>query len=104
MIYLVIQGKIKAGAEEIYTNYLQGVAPLMKEYGVEVELVGTGFESGFTNQIHQHNAVLKVKDRETLEKFLGDERYLQIKKKYRDEAYEYLNLSVFESRPPRRFD
>ncbi|MBX7170440.1 MAG: DUF1330 domain-containing protein [Pyrinomonadaceae bacterium] len=104
MIYLVIQGKIKAGAEEIYTKYLQDVAPLMKEYGVEVELVGTGFECGFTNQIHQNNAVLRVKDRETLEKFLGDERYLEIKKKYRDKAYEYLNLSVFENRPPRRFD
>ena len=104
MIYLVIQGKIKDGAEEIYTEYLKGVAPLMKEYGVEVEQVGTGFIYEFNNQNHPNNAVLRIKDRETLDKFLGDERYLQIKKKYRDEAYEYLNLSVFENRQPRRFD
>jgi uncharacterized protein (DUF1330 family) len=104
MIYLVIQGKIKDGADDIYTEYLKGVAPLMQEYGVEVELVGAGFESEFTNKVFPQNAILKIKDRETLEKFLGDERYLQIKKKYRDTAYEYLNLSVFESRKPRQFD
>lgn len=104
MIYLVIQGKIKKDAEDIYTLYLKSVAPLMKEYGIEVVLVGTGLECEFTNQIHQNNAVLKIKNREILNKFLGDERYLEIKTKYRDKVYQYLNLSIFESRAPRRFD
>ncbi|MBS1797722.1 MAG: DUF1330 domain-containing protein [Acidobacteria bacterium] len=104
MIYLVIQGKIKNGAEEIYTAYLKGVAPLMEEYGVSVELVGAGLDCEFTNRTHPQNAVLKFGDRETLERFLGDERYLLIKQNFRDRAYEYLDLSVFEGRPPRRFD
>ena len=104
MVYLIVQGKIKNGADEIYTEYLKGVAPLMKEYGIEVELVGAGIESEFATAAHPHNAVMKAPDRETLEKFLGDERYLKIKKKYRDEAYDYLNLTFFESRPPRRSD
>ncbi len=104
MIYLVVQGKIKEGAEDIYTEYLKGVAPLMKEYSVEVELVGGGIESEYQTDFHEHNAIMKVADKETLEKFLGDERYLEIKKKYRDEAYEYLHLSFFEGRPPRKMD
>ena len=103
MIYIVIQGEIKAGAEDIYTEYLRGVAPLMEEYGVEIVAVGAGLESDLGTRFYPHNAVMKVADRETLEKFLSDERYLEIKQKYRDVAYEYLHLSFFKNRPPRRF-
>jgi uncharacterized protein (DUF1330 family) len=101
MIYLVIQGNLKQGAEAIYGEYLKNVAPLMKEYGIEVELVGEGLNSKFATTVFTQNAVLKCQDLETLESFLGDERYLQIKKKYRDKAYQTLNLSVFSGRLPR---
>lgn len=104
MIYLVVQGKIKEGAEDIYTEYLKGVAPLMQECGVEIVAVGSGLESDLGTKFHSHNAIMKVADKETLEKFLSDERYLEIKKKYRDVAYEYLDLSFFEGRPPRKMD
>jgi uncharacterized protein (DUF1330 family) len=104
MVYLVIQGKLRDGEEETYTRYLQAVAPLMKEYGIEVCLVGSGLTNEFTTHVHARNAILKMADQATLEKFLGDPRYLEIKRKFRDVAYEYLNLSAFEARPPRTFD
>jgi len=75
-VYLVVQGKLKAGAKEIYENYLRGVAPLMTEYAVEIVAVGAGFKSEFTTEDFPINAVMKLADEETLEKFLGDERYL----------------------------
>lgn len=102
MIYLVIQGNLRKGAEAVYAEYLKNVAPLMKEYGIEVELVGEGLHSDFMTAVYSQNAVLKCQDLETLEKFLGDERYLEIKKKYRDAAYETLNLSIFAGRAPRQ--
>lgn len=104
MVTLIVQGKIKDGAAEIYGEYLKTVAPLMKEFGIEVERVGAGLDSDFATASHPHNAVMKAPDLETLEKFLGDKRYLQIKEKYRDKAYEYLHLSFFQSRPPRIID
>ena len=45
MIYLVIQGKLKDGAETIYERYPAAVAPLMREFQVEIVAVGAGVES-----------------------------------------------------------
>ena len=104
MIYIVIQGKLKPGAEAIYEKYLNSVAPLMKEYGSEVVLVGAGIESEFASDTHEHNAVLSMPSEEAVQNFLGDPRYLEIKKKYRDESYEYLNLTIVRGRPPRKVD
>jgi len=104
MIYLVIQGELKDGAEAIYEQYLQAVAPLMKEFQVEIVAVGAGLKSEYTNEIFPVNAVLRLPDEATLERFLGDARYLEIKVKFRDAAYEHLRLSAFGGRDPRVFD
>lgn len=104
MIFLIVQGKIRDGADELYSEYLKNVGPLMKEFGIEVEYVGAGVESKFATEAHPHNAVMKAPDVETLERFLGDPRYSEIKDKYRDRAYEYLHLTFFQSRPPRKLD
>jgi len=103
-VYLVVQGKLKAGAEKIYENYLRGVAPLMAEYAVEIVAVGAGLNNEFTTEAFPINAVMKLADEESLEKFLGDERYLKIKSEFRDAAYEDLHLSVFRGREPRKID
>jgi uncharacterized protein (DUF1330 family) len=103
MVYLIIQGKLKENSEAIYTEYLKGVAPLMKEFGVEIVAVGSGFASLFTTDNFPTNAILSVPDEETLNKFLGDPRYFAIKK-FRDAAYEFLRLSVFDGREARRVD
>jgi uncharacterized protein (DUF1330 family) len=103
MVYLIIQGKLKENSETIYTEYLNGVSPLMKEFGVEIVAVGAGFTSEFITDDFSTNAILSVPDEETLNKFLGDPRYFAIKK-FRDQAYETLHLSVFNGREARKVD
>lgn len=99
-IFLMAQGRLKPGAEPIYEKYVQGVLPLIKEFGIEAVAVGAGFESEFTTKSFPLNLLMKLPDEETLGKFLGDPRYLEIKK-FRDEAYEELTLSSFRGRAPR---
>ena len=102
-VFIVVQGNLKKDAEEIYAEYARGVLPLLKEFGIETVAVGSGFESEYTNISFPINIVMKLADEETLGKFLGDSRYLELKK-LRDAAYENLNLSVFRGRAPRSFD
>lgn len=102
-VFVVVQGNLKKGAEETYAGYARGVLPLLKEFGIETVAVGAGFESEHTNTSFPINIIMKLPDEETLGKFLGDPRYLQLKK-LRDAAYENLNLSVFRGREPRKFD
>ncbi len=97
---LFVQGKLKEGAEPIYQRYLAGTQPLMAEYGVEVEWVGSGVESEHTTESWPVNAVLRFPSRESAEQFLSDPRYLEIKAAYRDKAYETLHLSLVAARPP----
>ncbi len=103
-MFLLVQGKLKDGAEEIYEQYVRGVLPLLKEFGVESVAVGAGFESEFTNTSFPINILMKLPSEEVLKNFLGDVRYLEIKEKYRDKAYEELNLSVFHGRDSRKND
>lgn len=103
-VYLVIQGRLKENGTEIYEQYLQHVAPLMQEYQVEIIAVGSGIASAFSTENFPINALLGFKDEETLEKFLGDARYLDIKQKFRDPAYAELHLSVFRGCEPRKFN
>ena len=98
---LFIQGQLKPGAESAYQQYLAGTGPLMAEYGVEVTAVGAAIESELTTDAWPINAVLSFRDRETAERFLADPRYLEIKERYRDRAYETLHLTLVESRAPR---
>lgn len=100
-VLLVIQGRLADGAEEIYERYLEGTRPLMREYGAEVEAVGGGLVSEHTNASWPVNAILRFPDRAAAEAFLGDPRYLEIKRRYRDRAYETLHLSLVATRPPR---
>jgi uncharacterized protein (DUF1330 family) len=103
-VFLLVQGKLKDGAEELYEQYVRGVLPLLKEFGVESVAVGAGFESEFTNTSFPINILMKLPSEDALNNFLGDARYLEIKEKYRDKAYEELNLSVFRGREPRKKD
>jgi hypothetical protein len=85
-------------------NNLRGTAPLLQEYNVEIVAVGAGLASEHTNASFPVNAVMRLPDEETLNKFLGDPRYLELKEKYRNPAYQTVNLSVFKGREPRKFD
>jgi uncharacterized protein (DUF1330 family) len=100
-VLLFIQGKLKEGGEATYGKYIAGTGPLMAEYGVEVAAVGSGFASDHTTEDWPVNAILKFPDQETAEAFLADPRYLEIKTKYRDEAYEELHLSFVQTRTPK---
>jgi len=100
-VLLVIQGRLKEGGEATYGQYIKGTGPLMAEYGVTVEAVGAGIAGDHTTDNWPVNAILRFPDRETAEAFLADPRYLEIKEKYRDEAYEELHLSFVQTRPPR---
>lgn len=103
-VYLVIQGKFKPGAETLYEEYLRGTAPLLKEYNAEVVAVGAGLVSQHTTETFPINAVLRLPDENTVNQFLSDPRYLELKENYRDPAYAELHLSIFKGREPRSFD
>lgn len=100
-VLLVIQGRLEPGAEEVYQQYLEGTGPLMSEYGVEVAAVGAGLPSQHTSDAWPVNAVLRFRDLETAEAFLSDPRYIEIKERYRDRAYQTLHLSLVQTRPSR---
>ena len=100
-VLLFIQGRLRPGGEEIYQQYVRGTGPLMAEYGATVEAVGTGIASEHTTDDWPVNAILKFPDRATAEAFLADPRYLEIKERYRDEAYQELHLSFVQTRRPR---
>jgi uncharacterized protein (DUF1330 family) len=99
--YLVIQGRLRAGGEPLYAQYLDRVRPLMREYGVEIAAVGEGFSSAHTTGSWPINALLRFPSAEAADAFLGDPRYLEIKRQFRDEAYDVLHLSLFLGRAPR---
>ena len=100
-VLLLIQGTLKPGGEATYGEYIKGTGPLMAEYGVTVDAVGSGFASDTTTDAWPVNAILRFRDRATAEAFLADPRSLEIKEKYRDEAYEELHLSYVQTRAPK---
>ena len=73
----------------------------MAEYGAEVVMVGRGVASEHTSDDWPVNAMLRFPDRAAAEAFLADPRYLEIKKTYRDAAYETLHLTLVETRAPK---
>ncbi|MEM7049229.1 MAG: nuclear transport factor 2 family protein [Acidobacteriota bacterium] len=99
-VLLVIQGRLQAGAEGIYQQYLAGTQPLMAEYGATILMVGSGLDSEHAGEAWPINAVLEFPNRAAAEGFLGDPRYLELKKEYRDRAYETLNLTLVAGRAP----
>jgi ketosteroid isomerase-like protein/uncharacterized protein (DUF1330 family) len=100
-VLLFIQGKLKPGGEATYGEYIKGTGPLMAEYGVTVDAVGAGIPGEHTTESWPVNAILRFPDLATAEAFLADPRYLEIKEKYRDEAYEELHLSFVQTRTPK---
>lgn len=100
-VLLFIQGRLKPGGEATYGKYIKGTGPLMAEYGVTVETVGAGVASEHTTENWPVNAILRFPDQATAEAFLADPRYIEIKEKYRDEAYETLHLSLVQTRTPK---
>jgi len=100
-VLLFIQGKLKEGGEATYGKYIKGTGPLMAEYGVTVDAVGAGFCNEHTTESWPVNGILRFPDRKAAEAFLADPRYQEIKKKYRDEAYEELHLSFVQTRAPK---
>ena len=100
-VLLFIQGKLKTGGEATYGKYIKGTGPLMAEYGVTVDAVGAGVAGDHTTDAWPVNAILRFRDLATAEAFLADPRYLEIKEKYRDEAYEELHLSFVQTRTPK---
>ena len=100
-VLLFIQGRLRPGGEELYQQYLRGTGPLMAEYGVTVEAAGAGIACENTTDDWPVNAILRFPDQASAVAFLADPRYLEIKEKYRDEAYEELHLSLVQTRPPR---
>lgn len=100
-VLLFIQGKLKPGGEATYGEYLKGTGPLMAEYGVTVDAVGAGVAGDHTTDAWPVNAILRFPNLATAEAFLADPRYLEIKKQYRDEAYEELHLSLVQTRAPK---
>ncbi len=99
-VLLFIQGRLKPGGEATYGQYIKGTGPLMAEYGVTVDAVGAGVASDHTTDDWPVNAILRFPDRATAEAFLADPRYIEIKEKYRDQAYEELHLSFVQTRTP----
>ena len=99
-VLLFIQGRLKPGGEATYGQYIKGTGPLMAEYGVTVDAVGAGVASEHTTDDWPVNAILRFPDRATAEAFLADPRYIEIKEKYRDQAYEELHLSFVQTRTP----
>ena len=73
----------------------------MAEYGVSVVAVGAGVAGDHTTDAWPVYAFLRFRDLATAEAFLADPRYLEIKEKYRDEAYEELHLSFVQTRTPK---
>jgi hypothetical protein len=73
----------------------------MADYGVTVDAVGGGLASDHTTDSWPINAVLRFPSHEAAEAFLSDPRYLEIKERYRDRAYETLHLSLVAARAPR---
>lgn len=100
-ILLVIQGRLAPDGEPVYEQYLAGTRPLMAKYGVEIERVGHGVGSELTTDTWPVNAILRFPDLARAEAFLSDPRYLELKQRYRDRAYEILHLSLFQPRRPR---
>jgi uncharacterized protein (DUF1330 family)/ketosteroid isomerase-like protein len=100
-VLIVIQGRLADGAEAFYEQYLAGTRPLMAEYGATVEAVGRGLDSEYTTDSWPINGILSFPDRAAAEGFLADPRYLEIKKRFRDRAYQELHLSLVATRPPR---
>lgn len=100
-VVLVIQGRLVPGGEAAYQQYLDGTGPLMAEYGATVEMVGRGVESRHTTEAWPVNAMLRFPSRAAAEAFLADPRYLEIKRAFRDQAYETLHLTLVETRTPR---
>ncbi len=100
-VLLFIQGKLKEGGEATYGKYIKGTGPLMAEYGVTVDAVGKGVAGDHTTEAWPINAILRFPDLETAEAFLADPRYIEIKTKYRDEAYEEVHLSFVQTRAPK---
>jgi len=96
---LTIQGRLREGASSIYLQYLEGTRPLMAEYGARVVAVGAGMEAETTTAAWPVNGLLEFPTVEAAKAFLADERYLQLKKDYRDPAYEELHLALFAGRP-----
>jgi uncharacterized protein (DUF1330 family) len=100
-VVLLIQGRLAPGGEAVYQKYLDGTGPLMAEYGATVEMVGHGVSSEHTTDAWPVNAMLRFPSRAAAEAFLADPRYLEIKRAYRDQAYETLHLTLVETRAPR---
>jgi uncharacterized protein (DUF1330 family) len=99
--YAVLQGRLKPGGEDLYARYLEGTRPLLLEYGVRVDAVGAGIESAHATACWPINGVLRFPSAEALRGFFADPRYAEIRRRYRDAAYEVLELSFFEGRAPR---
>jgi uncharacterized protein (DUF1330 family) len=100
-VYLVIQGRLNPGADAIYAEYLEGTRPLLMKYGGEVAAVGEGVVSPHTTVSWPINGLLRFPSLQAAEGFLGDPVYLEIKTRYRNPAYEVLNLSLFLGRQAR---
>jgi uncharacterized protein (DUF1330 family) len=100
-VFVVLQGRLKPGGQETYDRYLAGTIPLMHEYGATVVCVGAGIESPHANRSWPLNGVLKFPSEQAVLGFFGDPRYAEVKKLYRDAAYEEVQISFFLSRPPR---
>lgn len=98
---LIIQGRLRAGAEDLYQRYLEGSRPLVKKYGAQIIAVGTGLPSLHATDCWPQNGILRFPSEDALRRFFDDPLYQQIKKLYRDPAYEELDLSCFVSRAPR---
>jgi uncharacterized protein (DUF1330 family) len=98
---LIIQGRLRPGAEDVYQRYLESIRPLLKKYGAQIVAVGPGLPSVHATDCWPQNDILRFPSEDALRRFFVDPLYLQIKTLYRDPAYEELGLSVFRSRPPR---
>jgi uncharacterized protein (DUF1330 family) len=98
--FLVIQGRLVAGREATYAQYLEGTRPLLARYGAGVAAVGDGVASTHTTEAWPINGLLRFPNVDAAEGFLADPEYLDIKQRYRDVAYETLHLSLFVGRPP----
>lgn len=99
--FLVIQGRLAPGRDGTYARYLEGTRPLLARYGATVAAVGEGIPSAHTTETWPINGLLRFPDAAAAEAFLADPEYLDVKRRYRDAAYETLHLSLFVGRAPR---
>ena len=81
----------------MYGQYLAGTVPLMAAHDAHVLAVGAGVTEAGVTQTWPINGILGFKSLESCQSFFRDPDYISIRQRYRDPAYEVLNLALYRA-------